>query len=99
MNMFGFIQFNREIVADEIARRTGKVVKLGRMNWQADSYHIYGKDIEQARARLFERIDSLKIEERTFNFSDDYIKEMYDDAEPRIMEKIRQYDTARKNEQ
>jgi thymidylate synthase len=96
MNMFGFIQFNREIVAAEIARRTGKTVKLGRLNWQADSYHIYGKDIEQARARLFERIDSLRLEERTFNFSDDYIKEMYDDAETRIMAKISQYDESKK---
>jgi thymidylate synthase len=95
MNMFGFIQFNKEIVAAEIARRTGKTVKLGRLNWQADSYHIYGKDIEQARARLFDRIDSLQLAERTFNFSDDYIKEMYDDAETRILEKIRQYDASR----
>jgi len=97
MNMFGFIQFNREIVAAEIARRTGKTVKLGRLNWQADSYHIYGKDIEQARIRLFERIDSLKLEERTFNFSDDFIKEMYDDAEKRILAKISQYDASNIN--
>jgi thymidylate synthase len=95
MNMFGFIQFNREIVAAEIARRTGKIVKLGRLNWQADSYHIYGKDIEQARVRLFERIDSLQLEERTFNFSDDFIKQMYDDAETRIMAKISQYDESK----
>jgi thymidylate synthase len=95
MNMFGFIQFNKEIVASEIARRTGKTVRLGRLNWQADSYHIYGKDIEQARARLFDRIDSLKLEERTFNFSDDFIKEMYDDAEKRILEKISQYDASK----
>jgi len=96
MNMFGFIQFNREIVAAEIARRTGKKVKLGRLNWQADSYHIYGKDIEQARERLFDRIDSLRLEERTFNFSDDFIREMYDDAETRILAKISQYDESKK---
>jgi thymidylate synthase len=95
MNMFGFIQFNREIMAAEIARRTGKTVKLGRLNWQADSYHIYGKDIEQARERLFERIDTLQLEERTFNFSDDFIREMYDDAEARIMAKISQYDASK----
>jgi thymidylate synthase len=95
MNMFGFIQFNREVVAAEISRRSGKTVKLGRLNWQADSYHIYGKDIEQARVRLFERIDSLKLEERTFNFSDDFIKEMYDDAETSILAKINQYDASK----
>lgn len=92
MNMFGFIQFNKEVIAAEVARRTGKEVRLGRLNWQADSYHIYGKDIEQARAMLFDRLESLSIEERTYNFSDEFIKEMYDSAEPGIIEKIKEYD-------
>jgi thymidylate synthase len=94
MNMFGFIQFNKEIIAAEISSRTGKQVRLGRLNWQADSYHIYGKDIAEASAMLFDRIDSLQIEERTFNFSDPYIREMYDSAEPDILEKVRQHDQA-----
>jgi thymidylate synthase len=34
MNMFGFIRFNREMIADEIAARTGKKVHLGRLNRQ-----------------------------------------------------------------
>jgi thymidylate synthase len=92
MNMFGFIQFNREIIAAGITRRTGKEVRLGRLNWQADSYHIYGKDIAQAQAMLFDRLDTMSLEERTFNFSDKYIREMYDAAEPGILEKISRYD-------
>ncbi len=76
MNMFGFIRFNREVIADEVARRSGQEVRLGRMNWQADSYHIYGRDIAQAKAMLFDRLDSLSLEERTFNFGDDFIREM-----------------------
>jgi len=92
MNMFGFIQFNREVIADEIASRSGKTVKLGRMNWQADSYHIYGRDIKQAKEMLFDRIGSMSLEERTFNFNDDFIREMYNESEERIMMKIRQYD-------
>jgi len=92
MNMFGFIQFNREVIADEIASRSGRTVKLGRMNWQADSYHIYGRDIKQAKEMLFDRIGSMSLEERTFNFNDDFIREMYNEAEERVMMKIRQYD-------
>lgn len=92
MNMFGFIQFNREVIADEIARRSGKTVSLGRLNWQADSYHIYGRDIQQAKDMLFDRIDTMSLEERTFNFHDPFIQEMYRDAEERIMKKIRLYD-------
>ncbi len=92
MNMFGFIRFNREMIADEISRRNGKTVKLGRLNWQADSYHIYGKDINQAREMLFDRIDSMSLEERTFNFYDDFIQEMYNGAEEQVLKKISQYD-------
>ena len=97
MNMFGFIQFNKEIIAGEVARRTGKEVRLGRLNWQADSYHIYGKDIAQASAMLFDRIDSIKFEERTFSFSDEYIRQMYDSAEAGILQKIREYDESHNN--
>ncbi len=92
MNMFGFILFNRELIADEMERRSGRTVKLGRINWQADSYHIYGRDIRQAKEMLFDRIGTMSLEERTFNFNDPYIREMYDEAEERIMMKIRQYD-------
>ncbi|MBA7536496.1 Thymidylate synthase [subsurface metagenome] len=92
MNMFGFIQFNKEIIAAEIEKRTGKTVRLGRLNWHADSYHIYGKDIQLAREMLFDRIHELRLEERTYNFNNEFIKEMYENAEPRILEKIQEYD-------
>ncbi len=92
MNMFGFINFNKNLVADEIAKRTGKKIGLGRMNWQADSYHIYGKDIENAKQLLFDRIDSISFEDRTFNFYDDFIQEMYNDAEKIVAMKISEYD-------
>jgi thymidylate synthase len=95
MNMFGFIQFNKEVLAAEISRRTGHVVKLGRMNWQADSYHIYGRDIQQAREMLFDRLNDMTLEERTYHFDDEFIRAMYDDAEPGILDKIKNYDARR----
>jgi thymidylate synthase len=92
MNMFGFIQFNREIIAAGIAENTGKTVKLGRLNWHADSYHIYGKDIATAKEMLFDRIDSMDISERTLSFNDPFIQEMYNGAESAILNKIEEYD-------
>ena len=92
MNMFGFIQFNKNVIAAGITEKTGKKVELGRMNWQADSYHIYGKDIANAKQSLFDRIDSISFEERTFNFNDDFITEMYNGAEAAILEKVKEYD-------
>lgn len=92
MNMFGFIQFNRDIIAAGISERTGKEVKLARMNWHADSYHIYGKDIKAAKEMLFDRIESMGLEERTYNFNDKFIQQMYNDAEQPVIDKISEFD-------
>lgn len=92
MNMFGFIQFNKEVIAAGVAEKTGKLVKLGRMNWQADSFHIYGKDIQSAKERLFDRLSEMKFEERTLCFNDEFIRDMYDQAEAQVISKIRKYD-------
>jgi len=92
MNMFGFIQFNKEVIAAGVAERTGKTVKLGRLNWQADSYHIYGKDIQAAKERLFDRVGVMPFEERTMPFNDDFIRDIYEQAEPGIIQKIKEHD-------
>jgi thymidylate synthase len=92
MNMFGFIQFNREVIANEVGARLGKEINIGRLNWQADSYHIYGTDIAKAKVMLFDRIGSMTLEERTMEFNNPFIREMYDDAEPRILNKIKEHD-------
>jgi thymidylate synthase len=92
MNMFGFIQFNREVIAAGVAKKTGRTVKLGRLNWQADSYHIYGKDIQAAKERLFDRVAEMPFEERTMPFNDPFIRDMYDQAEPAIIQKIKNFD-------
>jgi thymidylate synthase len=88
MNMFGFTQFNRDIVAAGISEHSGRTVRLGRLNWQADSYHIYGKDIAQARARLFDRLESTAFEDRVYNFHDEDIQEMYHEEESALLKKI-----------
>ena len=92
MNMFGFAMFTKEVIADGIAAKTGKTVKLGRMNWQADSYHIYGKDIQTAKERLFDRLATTSFEDRVYNLEDEMIREIYDEAEAEVMEKIKIYD-------
>jgi thymidylate synthase len=95
MNMFGFTCFNRELVAEEIARRTGRRIELGRLNWHADSYHIYGKNLQEAEARLFGRLEATAFEERVFNFRDPVIRQIYEEARNQVMEKIRRFDDER----
>jgi len=90
MNMFGITLFNKIEIADVIAERTGKEVKLGRMNWQADSFHIYGKDIKDVKNRLIDRKRS--IDDLTYNFHDPDIQEIYNEAESTVIDKIEKYD-------
>lgn len=97
LNMFGFIQFNKEVIAAGVAKNTGRTVKLGRINWHADSYHIYGKDIQSAKERLFERINDMAFEERTMHFNDALIRETYNNAESVIIDKIKAYDQKQKS--
>lgn len=92
MNMFGFTLFNQEIIAAEVARRSGKTINLGRLNWHADSYHIYGKDLARAKQQLFDRLSSTSFEDRVFNFHDPMIREIYDEAEAQVVAKIQQHD-------
>ena len=89
MNMFGFVLFSKEVIADAVAEKTGKE---GRMNWQADSYYISGKDIATAKSRLLDRVESTDFENRIYEFSDEMIREIYDEAEATMLKKIATYD-------
>ena len=95
MNMFGFVQFNRDMVAGPLSRKAGKKVEMGRLNWHADSYHIYGKDIEDLEKRLLARLNK-PFASRVYNFFDPAIQEIYTEAEPRIWKKIEEYDEKHK---
>jgi thymidylate synthase len=92
MNMFGFVKFNEDVIAAEVAKRSGREVRLARMNWHADSYHIYGKDLKQAEARLFSKLESSDFEDRVFRMDDEIISEIYAEAEQAVKDKIKKYD-------
>ena len=97
MNMFGFTLFNRDVIAAEVASRTGKTVRLGRMNWHVDSFHIYGKDIADANQRLFDRMATTSFADRVYRMDDPMIREIYDEAEKAVHAKIGEYDKSRNN--
>ncbi len=96
MNMFGFTMFNRDVIAAGIAARRGREVRLGRLNWQADSFHIYGKDIAGARQRLFDRLATTRFEDRVYRFHDPDIQEIYREAEAAVSEKIKAFDAGQR---
>ena len=91
MNSFGITMMVKELIADEIAKRTGKEVLLGRMNWQADSWHVYGKDRDAFDAfvkKCFSWNADSSFEDRVYNFYDKDIQEIYNEAEADIIKKI-----------
>ena len=97
MNCFGFTQFIKSNIIDPIVAKSGKELTMGRINWQADSWHIYGKDIQQAKERLFDRISSTSFLERTYCFNDPDIQEMYHECEADILKKIADKEVEWKN--
>jgi thymidylate synthase len=92
MNMFGFVQFNEELIAKPLSYRFDRPVTHGRLNWQADSYHIYGKDQEDFQKRFLQRLDASSFEDRVFNFFDDMIQEIWTESEASVEAKIQRYD-------
>ena len=92
MNAFGITTMVNDLVAIPLSKIVGKPVRLGRLNWHADSWHVYGKDIEQFNARLISRIPTTSFEDRVLNFWDPEIQEMYHECEGDIKAKIAEQD-------
>lgn len=43
---------------------------------------------------LFDRIESMGLEHRTYNFNDEFIQQMYTDAEQPMINKIKEFDAS-----
>ena len=88
MNFFGFIQFIDHKIRMPIQEKMGQEIIFGRINWFADSWHIYGKDIESLNERFFNRISTTKFKDRVYNFHSKEIQEMYHENESEIIKKF-----------
>jgi len=86
MNMFALVQL-QVLIADRIAARTGRPVKLGRYVHMADSYHIYGSYFGEFEQRFLGNLERRSFEERTFRYED--VREIMEQARPMILEKVR----------
>lgn len=69
MNCFAFIHV-MEYVAREVGKRTGTNVKIGRYMDQSDSFHIYGKRIEDFENRFLKNLIERDFSQRTFTRQD-----------------------------
>ena len=89
MNSFALVLFH-EMVAREVGKKRGEEIKLGRYVDESDSYHIYGKRLEDFKERFLKQLMCRSFEERTWTrgFAEEFFKE----ARPKIAEKIAQQD-------
>ncbi len=87
MNMFALARLQENIAA-RISGRSGKPVELGRYCHMADSYHIYGSNLAEFKARLLGAVQKRTFPERTMRYED--VREIMEEARPAILEKARQ---------
>jgi thymidylate synthase len=81
-------------LAQRIDRIRGETVHLGRVVDQSDSYHIYGKDIADFSNRfLMSLVTRKELTDRTWNR--EYAKEFFEEALPKIKEKVAKYDASK----
>jgi len=92
MNVFGIAIFNRDVIAGTLAKKMNKEIRLGRLNWQADSFHLYGKDIPDFEKRFYYRVQVSSIKDRTYNLFDENIYSIWQESEKNVITKIRKYD-------
>ncbi len=69
MNCFAFIHV-MEYVAEEVEKKIGRKIKIGRYIDESDSFHIYGKRIKDFEQRFLSNLFSREFEQRTFSRKD-----------------------------
>ena len=84
MNIFALVQLQRNI-ALRIAELTGRLVALGRYCHVADSYHIYGSNLEEFQSRFLRALEHRTFEKRTVRYAD--VKQIMEAARPAILQK------------
>ena len=85
MNMFAFISLG-EHVANKVSKRRERKINLGRYVHMADSFHIYGKDLDDFERRLIRNIGTRTFKERTVYRKT--VQAIMDEARPKILEKV-----------
>jgi thymidylate synthase len=58
MNIFALVQLQK-LIAERVQDLSGMPIKVGRYCHIADSYHIYGSNMEEFKGRFLKAIDEL----------------------------------------
>ncbi len=86
MNIFALVQLQQRI-ARRVSDLSGRDIKLGRYCHVADSYHIYGSNLAEFKARFLRAIETRDFAGRTMRYAD--VQDLMEEARPLILEKVR----------
>ena len=84
MNMYALVELQRKIAA-RVGEMLGTEVKLGRYVHFADSYHIYGSDLDEFNRRFLRSLENRSFEQRTYRQEE--VEDIMRDAKPAIYRK------------
>lgn len=87
MNIYALVQLQSRIAA-RISELTGNEVRLGRYCHMADSYHIYGSNMNEFQSRFLAAQQTRTFEGRTMRYDD--VKDFMEEARPMILAKARE---------
>jgi len=82
MNMWAFTDLQR-LVAEEVSRRTGRLVRPGPYAHIVDSFHIYGSYFREFEGFL-DSIRKRTFSERTWDSTSDLVRSAFESARARI---------------
>ncbi len=89
MNCFAFIHL-QEMVAQRIMAMGKEEIKLGRYIDESDSYHIYGRRLQDYQARFLQQLFTRSFEQRTW--TREFAQPIFTEARAKIAEKIARQD-------
>ncbi|MBU2577059.1 MAG: hypothetical protein KKF50_05030 [Nanoarchaeota archaeon] len=89
MNDFAFIHL-AEYMAKVISEKRGEEIKLGRFIDQSDSYHIYGKSLQNFNDSFVKKLVERSYENRVW--TREFAQPFFEDAKPIIIAKVEAQD-------
>jgi thymidylate synthase len=87
MNIFALVRLQK-MIAERVQELSGMPITLGRYCHIADSYHIYGSNMDEFEKRFLGAIDKRSFEERVFYYRD--VEDIMRGARPGILKKAKE---------
>jgi len=87
MNIFALVRLQM-MIAERVSYLSEVVIDVGRYCHIADSYHIYGSNMDEFDNRFLKALRDRTFEGRTFRYED--VKDIMDEARPEILKKVQE---------